>query len=201
VFRCLNAVDLSDLHSTKLPYCHSAIAQTVGQYHTNDNGDLNKKMKVIVTLGNGVTDSNIAILSYFENSITEKVQPGDSLWAPPTLPLELPIGLSAQRSPWRSMQIFREYLDEDMLDAQFRQVPGKTLTTATVTGTTLDNPVFGVKAGQKIEILIIRANSPIPSWVVFQSVLEQQKVPLAELARDIAGSKELLARVTSFLED
>jgi hypothetical protein len=99
------------------------------------------------------------------------------------------------------MQIFSEYLDDKKMLAKFKLIPGtSSLTTAVYQATTsIDNAAFGVKEGQKVEILLLQINSDIPTNLFFKSNVERYSVPLANLASEIMNSKELVARIVSFL--
>lgn len=170
------------------------MAQNIGQYQTIDNGDLDKTLKMIVTNNNYYSDSNAKFLSYFSTSFNEDVSPGDFVWAPGT-----GSGQIAQQTPWRSMQIFQESMDSAALEDAFVEISGTNLTTAVYKATTIDNPAFGVKEGQKVEILLLQINSNIPTFIVGSSVTEAMTEPLAELAEQIAGSKQLVGRINEFL--
>jgi hypothetical protein len=55
-------------------------------------------------------------------------------------------------------KFFEEELnDTTMLDA-FRPIEGTNFTTAVYYATTIDNPAFGVKAGQQVQILLLQIN-------------------------------------------
>jgi hypothetical protein len=174
----------------------AALAMNVGQYHTVDNGDLSKTMKVILTINNDRTDTNVKFLSYFSTTFNQEVAPGDFVWPPFTEPDTV----SAQRAPWRSMQIFSEYLDDESMLAKFEQIPDtSSLTTAVYQATTIENAAFGVKAGQKVEILLLQINSDIPTNLFVKSNVDRYSVPLADLATEIMNSEELVAQIFSFL--
>lgn len=154
-------------------------------------------MKVILTNHNFYRDTNVRFLSYFSTSFNQGVAPGDFIWAPGTVA----DSLSAQNAPWRSYQIFSDYLDdESMLDA-FEEIPGTSLTTAVYSVTTLENRAFGVKAGQKVEILLLQINSEIPTSVLLKSEIPAWTEAMAALVFDIASSQELVTRIASFLDD
>jgi hypothetical protein len=176
--------------------CCTALAMNVGQYHTVDNGDLSKTMKVILTNNNFHTDTNVKFLSYFSTTFNQGVAPGEFVWPPSTEAN----ATSAQKAPWRSMQIFSEYLDDKNMLAKFEPIPGtSSLTTAVYQATTIDNVAFGVKGGQKVEILLLQINSDIPTNLFFKSNVDRYSVPLANLASEIMNSEELVARIISFL--
>ena len=75
------------------------------------------------------------------------------------------------------------------------------ITTALISTTTIENPVFKRKAGQKIEILLIILNSKVPNAVIGEEQIQKQTGPMAEMARDISSNQELIRRVGSFFFD
>jgi len=127
------------------------------------------------------------------------VEPGDFFWS------ERNEGDSAERNPWRSMQIFEESLDFDSFETSFQDIdpsiPDPQLQATTLKGTTIDNPVYGVKAGQKVEILMFRLNSIVPTAIFLTQDVKKYTVPLAEMTQKIATSDAVLAVVNSFLEE
>ena len=169
----------------------------MGQYHTIDKGNLNKTMKVIQTLSKSVLDTNAKFLSYFSTTFNRGIAPGDSIWAPGIDSK----GLSAENAPWRSPQIFREYLDDESLLSAVQEIPGINVTTARYSATTLENRAFGVKAGQKVEILLLQINSNIPTFLVLKSEILLQKQNVADLASGIASSDVLVSRILDFLDE
>ena len=174
----------------------AGLAQNIGHHHSAENGDLAKPLKIVLTNNNFVADSNAKVLSYFETTFNTDVEPGDFIWAPFTVP----DARSAQETPWRSPQIFAEFLDDELLEAQFSEIGSTGITTSTYSATTVDNPAFGVKAGQSVEILLLQINSEIPVNFLFANLLAANKDALAELSRTIAESDELVDRITAFLD-
>lgn len=166
----------------------------IGQFHTVDNGNLNKTMKVILTNHNYYQDTNVKFLSYFNTTFNEDVAPGDYIWAPGTVP-----GTAAQNAPWRSMQIFGEFLDDDTMVAAFEPISSTNLTSAVYTATTIDNPAFGVKAGQRVEILLLQINSVLPTFILLKSQIQELTPRFVDLVDDIASSTELVSRIQAFL--
>jgi hypothetical protein len=165
------------------------MAMNIGQYQTVDNGDLSRYMKILFTNHNYFADSNVKFLSYFETPFNKDVAPGEFIWAD-----------GPQATPWRSPQFFKEELDDStMLDA-FRPIEGTNFTTAVYYATTIDNPAFGVKAGQQVQILLLQINSDIPVLVFGPEETMQFTAPMADMAESIAGSTELQNRILKFLE-
>jgi len=171
----------------------TTLALNIGQYHSKSNVDLSETLKVIVTSNNYYTDTDVNVLNYFSTDYNAEVAPGDFLWAPSTSP-----GGVAAQTPYRSYQIFDTYLDQAQLDSMMDPIPGTNLTTTVLEAVTTDNEAFGVKAGQKVEILLLKTNSNVPTVIVGQDVTSQYVQPLADLALDIASSSTLLERVTNF---
>jgi hypothetical protein len=166
-----------------------SMAMNIGQYQTVDNGDLGRFMKIIFTNHNYFADSNVKFLSYFETPFNKDVAPGEFIWAD-----------GPQATPWRSPQIFEEELDDStMLDA-FRPIEGTNFTTAVYYATTIDNPAFGVRAGQQVQILLLQINSYIPVFIFGPEETVQFTAPMADMAESIAGSTELQNRILEFLE-
>lgn len=170
-----------------------SLALNVGQYQTIDNGDLNKTLKVILTNDNIQTDSNVQFLSYFQTSYNKGIAPGDFLWLP-----SWSVHGPPAPTPVRSYQIFEESLDEELLRSKSQQLSGTNMTYALINATTLDNPVFGVKAGQHVELLLLQINSPIPTTVIGRNTTQEYMAPLADMARDIASNTQLISIVRDF---
>lgn len=53
------------------------------------------------------------------------------------------------------MQIVKEYLDDDLLLSALIAVDETNLTSAVFNATTVDNRVYGIKGGQKVQILLL----------------------------------------------
>ena len=122
-----------------------SLANNVGQYHRS-GGDLSRKMKVILTNTNqewGTTFQYTQILQYFESPINKDVKAGEFIWP------------SGMWTPYQSPQLFQEAMNSSTLDELLEGIEGSNMTTAILNGTTIDNPSFGVKAGQHVEILLI----------------------------------------------
>lgn len=173
-----------------------SLALNVGQYQTVDQGDLTQTLKLIVTDCNNVADDSNNFLSYFATTFNAGVAPGDFLWSSSMSNGLLEID---QMTPVRSPQIFQDSLDAAGLDALTERIAGTNLTAAIVNATTLDNPAFGIVAGQSAQILFLRINSAIPTAVIGTQLTQQYTEPLADLAAEIAGSQELVSLVESFL--
>jgi hypothetical protein len=163
----------------------------IAQYHQEENADLTKTMKVVLTNTNGqvfeATYNIGQLLVYFETDFNRKIRPGDAIWPP------------GQSVPRRSPQVFAEYMGEEELLASLEPIEGSNLTTALWEATTIDNPAYGVRAGQKVEVLLININEPsIPTVIVGSNLIQKISVPLANMAQHIAANQELLSRVQDF---
>ena len=73
------------------------------------------------------------------------------------------------------------------------------MTTAFLEGTTMDNPSFGVVAGQKVEMLLLNLNVDITTFVIGREAIEKYTQPLAEMTSHIASNEVLLQRVIDFV--
>lgn len=167
------------------------LALNIGLHQMSTNGNLTKTLKVILCNNNVLGGLPIEELAYFNTTFNQGVEPGAFIW--PTLQdqhLDLPL---------YSPQIFDSYLDLDMLNNITEPIEGINVTTALIKTTTIDNPAFHTRAGQPVEILLVSSNSAIPTAIAGKTQIEQWKVPLAEMARDITASQVLLSRVKAFM--
>ena len=140
-----------------------------------------------VTPTNNYTTYNDAIyLGYFNTTFNIGIDPGEFIWAP------------GQPVPWPSTQIFEEFMDAEDLHAKFEIVEGTNWTTAILKGTTIHNPVYGVSAGQSVEILYFMINSFIPTQLVGTQMILEFSEPMADLARNIAINEDLQSKIKDF---
>mmetsp|Transcript_28865 Transcript_28865/g.53297 ORF Transcript_28865/g.53297 Transcript_28865/m.53297 type:complete len:632 (+) Transcript_28865:145-2040(+) len=171
-----------------------AFAINVGQYHIS-GGDLTKTMKVILTNTNDEwpTDQEpdfqyTQILQYFESPINKDVEPGSFNWPP------------GMWVPYQSPQIFSEFMDSSILNDLLEPIPGSNMTTAILKGTSIDNPIFGIRAGQQVEILLVILNEPITTYIVTPDLVQLYTDPLASMTKNIADNEELASRIKAFVE-
>ena len=75
------------------------------------------------------------------------------------------------------------------------------MTTAILTGTTIDNPSFGVSAGQSINILLLNLNADITTYVIGKTIIDELTQPLADMTTHVAFNEQLLKRVRDFVDD
>ena len=176
-----------------------ALAMNIGLHQAQNPDYFNTTVKVILTNVNYIGDANPNLLAYFSTYFNQGVAPGDWIWTPGVVFTD-----PVQKGPMRSMQIFQEYLDDDSLLAPLTPVsstkyPYWNVTSGVFYGTTIDNPAFGVKAGQNVQILLIRINSQIPTNILFPSAIKKWKIPMAEQTRYLATEPELVNRLQAFL--
>jgi hypothetical protein len=169
----------------------------IGLYHAqHPKSYRNVTLKVILTNANHVDDTTANLLSYFSTNFNQGVRPGGFIWAPGVIFQE-----PTQRSPWQSMQIFREYMDDTtLLNGLTTVSPKSNVTSGIFTCTTIDNAAFGVKGGQKILLMLIRLNSVIPTNIFSINKLDQWKKPLATMAYNLATDEELANRIKDFAQ-
>lgn len=176
-----------------------SLALNIGQYQTVDGGSLDKTIKVIMSNNNVYKENQTSVLVYFNTTFNAKVAPGDFLWGPAT-DSSTSTGSQVQGTPWRSAQIFEEYLDDTILSSCLLNLPNSQMTYCFLNATTIDNAYFGVKAGQKVEILLFEINSEIPTFLIGRNATTTYVEPLVNLARDIASNTDLVSIVASFVK-
>ena len=131
------------------------LATSVAQYQLG-GGDVDRTLRVIITNTNkawGTDYQRSQILQYFDSPSNAGVEPGGFVWHP------------GFYLPRQSLQIFEEALDGPGLDALLEPIDGSNMTTGLLSGTTIDSPSIGVKAGQSVEVLLINVNEPITTFV------------------------------------
>lgn len=136
-----------------------AVAANIASYQRSADANLSQTIHLVVTNTNSAFENNTydlqQYLQYYNTHFNEGVEPGGYVWLPGFL------------SPYTSPQIFAESLqDEDMLNA-VEEIDGSNLTTLRLSGTTIDNPAYGVRAGQTVEILMLNINAVRVVWCLF----------------------------------
>ena len=169
-----------------------SLALNIGQYQTQNSDDTTSEgeepLKVILTDTNlWYEDATVTILPYFNSPVNEGITPGEYMWPDNFL------------LPLMSPQIFDLKMDLDSLAGITTPIPGINVTVAKVLTTTLDNPRFHVKAGQLVDILILRLNSIIPTVIIGTEAIQATKNPLAEMAQGIAASEDLVNVIKEFM--
>lgn len=166
-----------------------AVVVNIAHYQKSANANLNTTIKLVLTNTNqdvNTTQQRTQILQYFQTDFNENIPPGGYIWLP------------AWWSPTRSPQVFEDVMTAAQLDALVEPIEGSLMTTAVLKGTTMDNPSYGVKAGQYVEILLINTNADIPTMIATPDVIQDETIPLAEMAKSIAANQELVRRVRGF---
>jgi hypothetical protein len=107
----------------------------------------------------------------------------------------------AAPNPVLSMQIFGEYMNSSELQSLREPVNGTNITTSILKATTIDNPTYGVRAGQAVEIFYLEIHSSIPTTIVGVNQTRYWTPKLADLAWDIStiAADDLLVRIDEFL--
>lgn len=82
-----------------------------------------------------------------------------------------------------------------------KEFPYANITTAIFNCTTVENPAFRVKGGQKVQIFLIRLNSNIPTNIIAPSDIDKWKVPMAQMTRYIATEPVLADRLRAFVAE
>mmetsp|Transcript_18470 Transcript_18470/g.39991 ORF Transcript_18470/g.39991 Transcript_18470/m.39991 type:complete len:752 (+) Transcript_18470:440-2695(+) len=165
-----------------------SVAMNIASYHSRPNADLTKRLKLVLTVTNQRFNAYVQniLLQYFATDFNQGIAPGEYVWIP------------THHIPRRSAQLFQETLTADDLLDLVEPIADSNMTTIKLQGTTLDNPAFGLRAGQRVDVLILVLNDPITTFVVGPSVINQTMTPLAEMTRHIASNAELLRRVQAF---
>jgi len=165
-----------------------ALAMNIANFQKS--GNISTTLKVVLTntnIWNDASYSTSMILSYFNTTFNQGVPPGEYIWAP------------EQVAPWPSSQIFDTYLDATMLHYSMDPTSNDSnVTTTLLNGTTLNNPMYGVQAGQKVDILLISINSNVPTIIVGPTEIALNAEKVANLALSIASSEVLLDRIKQF---
>lgn len=178
---------------------NNALSATISQYQLQNppaeaDADADaeaKPLKVILTNTNRewISDYDLSqILQYFDAPLNDGVEPGGHL------------SLAERTVPIRSPQLFQDFLDLETLNDMLVPIQGSNMTTATMSLTTIDNPVYGITAGLPVELLLINLNEPLTTVVVGPMVIANLTAPHAEMARKIASNDILVQRVRNFYE-
>lgn len=167
-----------------------SVVSNIGQYQNSAAADLTKTLKLVLTNTNEKftpgTYEFSQITQYFNTSWNQDIAPGGYVWLPGFV------------NPYRSPQIFEEMLTDEDLLAVIEPIEGYNHTTAMLEGTTVENPAFGVKRGQKVKILLININEPITTFVAGVVIIENTIEPLANMTYNLAANAELVERVRGF---
>jgi len=80
-------------------------------------------------------------------------------------------------------------MTEDML--KFSPINGTNLTSATISATTVDNPAYGIVAGQKVKLLWLNINSNVPTFLITAPMINGYTPDIVQMVEKIAGSQML----------
>ena len=175
-----------------------SLALNIAQYQSQNSDDIftngiptqgeEEPLKVILTTTSIVSQTVPYLLPYFNSPVNKGIAPGEYMW-PANLYL-----------PLMSPQIFSLAMDSAALARLTKPIPGSSNVNVTqVLATTVENPRFHVTAGQRVDLLMLRLNSNLPTGVVGTAAIQANKVPLAEMAQGIAASAELLNVIKEFM--
>jgi hypothetical protein len=146
-------------------------------------------IKIIHAYNDFVNNTNTIFLLFWDTDANEGIAPGNFLYSPD-------VGVAIP-----SKQIFNETLQESDMQQQLTpMIANTTLQTATFRGTTIDNPAYGVAAGTPVDILFVRLNSPIPTYLLTRAGVEPAIQPLGDMAEMIASSDELGDIIKAFAD-
>jgi len=145
-----------------------------------------KEIKLIISNNNYITDNMNNVLAYFNTTWNASVKPGDFIW-----PAGVGSDTTPQYNPQRSNQIFKETMTEDMLKPLFSPINGTNLTSATISATTVDNPAYGIAAGQKVKLLWLNINSNVPTFLITAPMINGYTPDIVGMVENIAGSQVL----------
>ena len=173
-----------------------ALATNIARYQDvyGAEGPSSTCLSAIVTHNNVDMKSNFHVLSYFNTSFNQGIEPGGFLW-----PTSLSWAMNMPPNPRRSSQIFAECMSDGDLENALVSIPGTNFSTAVLQGTTIKNDAFGVEAGLCVNILLLQPNSNITN-LIFPPNVQAHQDSLAELAKGIASNDLIKERVASFLE-
>jgi hypothetical protein len=141
-------------------------------------------------------------LSYFKTSFNENIEPGAFFWPEGNAELNV---IRPYVLPIQSPQIFKEHLNQTIPANYTREIIGDLgITTAILPpSTTIANPAFKTKAGQKVQILLITfggKRTELPIVVIGFDQVKNLKQPFADLAFAILDSALLLNEVEEFMD-
>jgi len=148
-----------------------------------------QEIKLIISNNNYITNNMNNVLAYFNTTWNTGVKPGDFIWP-------AGVGSGPQYNPQRSNQIFEETMTEDML--KFSPINGTNLTSATISATTVDNPAYGIVAGQKVKLLWLNINSNIPTFLITAPMINGYTPDLVAMVEGTAGSQALENVISEF---
>jgi len=175
---------------------NASLIQSVAHCQANIDTDLAKTLRIILCL-NDIKESNEKlsnedndeVLKYFQNDSNQDIPIGDSLWC------------NCLSNPLVSPQIFKEKKTFQEFNKHTITVPNNVgyFSVTPLSGTTVNNPFWGIRAGQTVEILVIATNVSIPTLVIGSGLAEQYTPPMVNLASELATNTHLLELVKKFV--
>lgn len=90
-------------------------------------------------------------------------------------------------------------MDVSSLSETTKPISGLNVTTAVISAKTLENPGYHNKAGQQVEILVLRLNIIVPTVIPGTNAIKEYKQPLVDIAHTISSSKDLINEVKEFM--
>jgi len=101
-------------------------------------------------------------------------------------------------NPIPSPQIFAEEVrDADLRDA-LQDLDGTQSQYATFELTTIDNPVYGIEGGQKVDLLVFMLNYDVTTFIFTEGQVDEYTPILSDMIVDIASSDDVLEVVQTF---
>lgn len=176
-----------------------SLAQNIAVYQAGKvDEDITKTtVKVIYSNHKQPDRRETDFAAYFRTSFNEGVPPGEYIWLPSFVRSD-----EAQVAPKPNKRIFDEHLEEQTVEDAYEATDdGSSIMTAMFTGTTIDNIAYGIRAGQRVEILLIKTGSLLPTDLIGKFFTSLFKQSFADLAAEISANQILKKRVVAFLED
>lgn len=167
---------------------NNAFTMNIADYQQSSAGS-GKTLKIILTAPNNAVDNDDGFLVYFDSPVNTGVKPGQWIW-------------TNSYNPIRSVQVFEDKLDNDKLEKITLPVKNSNITTAIIEATTVDNPSYGIKSGQKVQVLYIRTNSNnIPTILIEEQDIKKWTPEIGSMVDDITmvANEELIKRINEFL--
>jgi hypothetical protein len=160
----------------------TSLALSVGKWQ---EANMNTALQVISLNANTPFKS---FLMLFNTEINQGVEPGGFLWGTNVLPI-------------RSPQIFATTLMNESALLNHTTVVnyGPRLFSLRIAAVTCNNTAFGVRAGQKVDILFINHESQANSTIISPSDIDQVTPLLAAEALEIASSAKLVETIQRFV--
>lgn len=158
------------------------------------------KLKVVLNVHNQGADlagDYPQFLAYFATDFNI-----DQCVAPVTCPVApggyLILPNNGAYNPLPSPQIFAEEVRDADLKAALKDLDGVQSQYATFQLTTIDNPVYGVKGGQSVELLVFFLNCDVTTFIFTKGSIDENTPVLNDMIVDISSSNDVLDVVQTF---